>query len=253
MRCDDLRRTGCCTAPQWRRIQFTEEYLSSGRGFCVRLDLIDRRICRTDCAGRRHGHTRYPLCEGSLDRLVGIVNIKDLLWKLREVGPNFDLRQIRRPVRFVPETKYIKGLLSEFRQTRTHIAVVVDEFGSTVGVVTLEDVLEEIVGEIQDEFDRAMPPEMVQAKGPASYLVHGRTLIDELNDALDVEIEDNDNDTVAGHVMTLLGRTARIGDEVEIAGLYKARVIGMKGLQITDLTLDAIDAETGAGPAPEGD
>lgn len=195
---------------------------------------------------REHGHTRYPLCDGTLDRVLGIIHVKDLFWKLREAGGNVDLRTMKRPVHFVPDSKYIKALLTEFRRTHSHLAVVVDEFGSTVGIVTLEDILEELVGEIQDEFDIDVPQPMIQKKDDRHYLVHGRTLLENLEEALDIVIEDDENDTIGGHVMMLLGRTARIGDEVVVAGRYRARVVGMKGLQITDLAFE----ELAEGEAP---
>jgi len=187
---------------------------------------------------RRFRHTRYPLCEGSFDHVVGVLHVKDLFWRHRELVPSFDLNAMRRPVGFVPETKLVKSLLQEFRETRTHLSVVVDEFGSSVGIVTLEDILEELVGEIQDEFDPETPTPMVLKQDESHYLVHGRALLDELEEALEITLEDAENDTVAGHVMMLLGRTARIGDEIIVAGRFRARVIGMRNFQITDLTFE---------------
>jgi CBS domain containing-hemolysin-like protein len=187
---------------------------------------------------RRTKHTRYPLCEGSLDRVVGIIHIKDLFWRYQELGPQFDLRMIKRAVHFVPETRLIKSLLPEFRRTRTHLSIVVDEFGSTVGIVTLEDVLEELVGEIQDEFDTEAPPVVILRQGEGRYLVNGRALIEELERELGVNIEDEENDTIAGHLMTRLGRPARVGDEVELPGGYRARVLRMRHLQITEVQIE---------------
>ena len=185
-------------------------------------------------------HTRYPICEGSLDKVVGLVHVKDLFWRYQELGPDFDLKLIKRPVRFVPESKMIKSLLPEFRKTRTHLSIVVDEFGSTIGIVTLEDILEELVGEIQDEFDGEAPPAMVQKKGEGHYLVHGRTLLDDLSQELGVAFHDEENDTIAGHVMMVLGRTAKVGDELVVAGVYRVRVVGMRNLQILDLSFERI-------------
>ncbi|HUV14915.1 MAG TPA: hemolysin family protein [Acidobacteriota bacterium] len=189
---------------------------------------------------RKHRHTRYPLCESSFDHVVGVIHVKDLFWRYRELGPSFDLNAIRRPVGFVPETKLVKSLLEEFRETRTHLSVVVDEFGSSVGIVTLEDILEELVGEIQDEFDPEAPTPMVLKQDEDHFLVHGRALLEELEEALEITLADDENDTVAGHVMMLLGRTARIGDEVIVASRFRARVIGMRNLQITDLTFERV-------------
>jgi len=189
---------------------------------------------------RREKHTRYPLGEGSLDEVVGIIHVKDLFWNYKLIGPGFDLDSVKRPVHFVPESKGIKSLLADFRRTRVHLAIVVDEFGSTVGMVTLEDVLEELVGEIQDEFDIDAPPQMVRHSPSGQFLVHGRALVHQVESALAVKLGDEENDTIAGHVMMVLGRTAKIGDEVELPGKFRARVVGMKGLQITDLVIEKI-------------
>ena len=187
---------------------------------------------------REHRHTRYPLCDGTLDRIVGIVHVKDLFWQYRQLGEKFNLMSAKRPVQFVPDSKYIKTLLTEFRRTRTHLAVVVDEYGATVGMVTLEDILEELVGEIQDEFDIDIPRPMIQKTGDQQYMIHGRALLEEVEHELGITIDDEENDTVGGHVMLLLGRTAEVGDEVTIAGQYRVRVVGMKGFQITDLVFE---------------
>ena len=192
---------------------------------------------------RREKHTRYPLCDGSLDRVVGIVHVKDLFWNYEQIGPEFDLDSIKRPVHFVPEHKGIKSLLSDFRKTRVHQAMVVDEFGSTVGIVTLEDVLEELVGEIQDEFDLAAPPEMIRQTGRSQFRVHGRALLEQIEAALDIKVQDTENDTIAGHVMMKLGRTAQIGDEVTLADEFSVRVVGMRGLQITDLLIEKLSPD----------
>jgi CBS domain containing-hemolysin-like protein len=189
---------------------------------------------------KMHRHTRYPLCEGSLDKVVGIVHVKDILWRLQELGKEYDLRLVKRPTRFVPESKLIKSLLQEFRQTRTHLSMVVDEFGSTVGIVTMEDILEELVGEIQDEFDSELPRAMIEKTGESQYAAHGRILIEDLESELDISLEDIENDTLAGHIMTVLGRTAEIGDEITLAEKFRVRVVGMKNFQITDLTIRSI-------------
>jgi CBS domain containing-hemolysin-like protein len=189
---------------------------------------------------RKYRHTRYPLCKSSFDHVEGVIHVKDLFWRHGELGPGFELTSMKRPVGFVPETKLIKSLLQEFRETRTHLSIVVDEFGSSVGVVTLEDILEELVGEIQDEFDPETPIPMVLKQDGNHYLVHGRALLEELEEELGVVLADDENDTVAGHVMMILGRTARIGDEVVVAGCFRARVIGMRNLQITDLTFERV-------------
>lgn len=201
---------------------------------------VERTLEDNLTTAREYRHTRYPLCKSSFDQVVGVIHVKDLFWRHRELGPGFDLKAMKRSVGFVPETKLIKSLLQEFRETRTHLSIVVDEFGSSVGIVTLEDILEELVGEIQDEFDPETPVPMVRKQDENHYLVHGRALLDELEEELRVDLADDENDTVAGHVMMILGRTARIGDEVIVAGRFRARVIGMRNFQITDLTFERV-------------
>jgi len=189
---------------------------------------------------RKDRHTRYLLCDKTLDKVVGIIHVKDLFWQYRKLTEGFTLPSVTRPAQFVPASKYIKTLLTEFRQTRTHLAVVVDEYGATLGIVTLEDILEELVGEIQDEFDIDTPPPMIQETGENQYMIHGRALLVEVATRLGVTIEDKENDTVGGHIMMLLGRTAQVGDELPVAGEYRVHVVGMKGLQITDLLFEKL-------------
>lgn len=190
-------------------------------------------------ATRQHQHTRYPLCDGTLDHVAGIIHIKDLFWH-RGATEELHLELVKRPVQFVPESKDIKSLLSEFRHTRTHLAIVVDEYGATAGIITLEDILEELVGEIQDEFDIDLPPPMIRKTEDDLYMIHGRTLLEDVERELGVTIHDEENDTIGGHVMMVLGRTAEVGDEVTVSGQLKVRVVGMKGLQITDLVSEKL-------------
>ena len=192
---------------------------------------------------RKHRHTRYLLCDRTLDRVVGIVHIKDLFWQHQQLGEKFDLMLVKRPVQFVPESKYIKTLLTEFRQNRSHLAVVVDEYGATIGIVTLEDILEELVGEIEDEFDIETTPPMIQETGEHQYMIHGRALLEEIENRLEISIDDEENDTIGGHVMMSLGRTAEVGDELMVAHQYRVHVVGMKGLQITDLVFEKLTPE----------
>ncbi len=223
-----------------RVFEFTERSVRQVMVPSVEVKFLDIQKSTEDNLelARRQKHTRYPLCDGSLDRVVGIIHVKDLFWNYKLIGPDFDLDSIKRPVHFVPESKGIKSLLADFRRSRIHLAIVVDEFGSMVGMVTLEDVLEELVGEIQDEFDIGVPPEMVRKAGPQQFVVQGRALVEQVEAALKIALDDEENDTIAGHIMMRLGRTAKIGDEVPLPGFFKARVVGMKGLQITDLVIE---------------
>ncbi len=198
---------------------------------------------------RQQKHTRFPLCEGALDRVLGVIHVKDLFWNYEMLGPVLDLKMLKRQTLFVPENKGIDSLLAEFRKSRIHMAIVVDEFGSTTGIVTLEDVLEELVGEIQDEFDLATPPMMIRESEEGAYLVNGRALVEEVEEALDLQLGDVENDTVAGHVMMVLGSTAQIGDELTLGDKFHVRVVGIKGHQITDLLFTPLpdSSETDSG------
>ena len=163
---------------------------------------------------RRSGHTRYPLCEGSLDRVVGLVHIKDLF---RNSRPLTSLEDVSREIAFVPETLTLDRLLNRMLAEKVHMAAVLDEYGGVSGIVTLENVIEEIVGQIQDEFD-AEKPELT-AVGDGVYQVSGSMLVEEVEDELDVEFSDRDEDTIGGVVLSELGRRAVVGDQVELGPL----------------------------------
>ncbi len=192
---------------------------------------------------RKSGHTRYPLCDRSLGNALGIIHIKDLVWRMPRDHYETDLLALKRPILFVPEGSLIKELLPDFRKNRTHMSLVIDEFGSPVGIVTMEDILEELVGEIQDEFDSEKPDLMIEETGENLYSINGRMLLSELEEYFDIKIEDEENDTVAGHVMTLLGRVANVGDEVMAAGSFRIKVEAMNHMQITGLILKRITGE----------
>ncbi len=150
-----------------------------------------------------HGHTRVPVFHETIDNIVGILYAKDLLAHVS--APPATIEAIARKPWFVPETKPLDDLLAEFKARKVHLAVVLDEYGGTAGLVSIEDVLEEIVGEISDEFDDA-EPQLVRRLTANSLEVDGRLRVDELNDELDMELpEDEDYDTVAGYVVAQLG------------------------------------------------
>ncbi|MFP3938701.1 MAG: hemolysin family protein [Thermoanaerobaculia bacterium] len=163
---------------------------------------------------RRSGHTRFPLCEGSLDRVVGLVHIKDLF---RNSRPLHSLEDVSREMAFVPETLPLDRLLNRMLAEKVHMAAVLDEYGGVSGIVTLENVIEEIVGQIQDEFD-AEKPELTPLGGGV-YLVSGSMLVEEVEEALDVEFSDRDEDTIGGVVLSDLGRRPVAGDRVELGPL----------------------------------
>ncbi|HEV8291174.1 MAG TPA: hemolysin family protein, partial [Tepidisphaeraceae bacterium] len=208
-------------------------YLSAARPLSENIEIA-----------RQQEHSRYPLCEKDLDHVIGMVHLKDLLWRLREAGDSLDLRTLKRDILFVPETQPIRELMKEFQRRHIHMAVVVDEYGGTSGLVTLEDVVEELVGEIQDEFDEEAPKYLRNPDG--SILVDGRLLIDEAETLLGTELSDQHNDTVGGHLLSLIGRRPRVGDIVR-AGNYQARIADVKGLRISKIVFTPIAAEPEEG------
>jgi len=200
-------------------------YLSTQRTLAENLDLA-----------RKSGHTRFPLCDGDLDSIVGVVHIKDLF---RAGHPPEDLTRIARPVKFVPETLTLDRLLARMRTERLHLAAVLDEYGGVSGIVTLENVIEEIVGPIQDEFD-AERPELVD-RGGGVYQVSGAMLVVDLEDELGLEISDRDSDTVAGLALSGIGRRPRVGDRVELPGIA-LEVLEVQGNRIRTLRLHRAEA-----------
>jgi CBS domain containing-hemolysin-like protein len=161
----------------------------------------------------QRGFSRIPIYAQRETDIVGVVTAMDLLKGGAEAAT---LAELRRPVSYVPETKRIDDLLRDMQRSRNHMAVVVDEYGGSTGVVTLEDVLEQIVGEIQDEHDRA--PASVDRLPDGSYWVAARTNIEELNEALDWNLPKQDYETVAGLVLATLHRIPRMGEEFQIGG-----------------------------------
>ena len=204
-------------------------YLSTTRGVEENLQLA-----------RTSGHTRFPLCRGSLDQAIGLVHIKDLF---RLERPPRSLEEIARPLTFVPETLTLDQLLRRMRGERVHLAAVLDEYGGVSGIVTLENVIEEIVGEIQDEFDLERPD--LVALGPGHYQVAGRMLVEDLERALKIEISERDEDTIGGVVLSELGRRPRVGDAVEV-GPVRLRVADaeLNRIKTLDLELREQPAET---------
>ncbi len=165
---------------------------------------------------RASGHTRFPLCEEDLDHVLGIVHIKDLF---RANNPPAALEDVRRDTFFVPETQSLDEVLRRMRTERIHMAAVLDEYGGISGIITLENIIEEIVGEIQDEFDYELPEVVKESEGV--FEVQGSTLIRDLEDVIGVDIAsgEREEDTVAGAVLSELGRRGQVGDKVDVGPL----------------------------------
>jgi CBS domain containing-hemolysin-like protein len=184
------------------------------------------------------GHSRIPIYDGSVDKVTGIFYLKDSLRFLRDQRRDVHVAVIMRPAYFVPESKKVDELLREMQQRRVHVAIVVDEYGGTAGLVTIEDILEEIVGEIQDEFD---PEEvMVEHVSEHETIVDAIMTLDDVNDLLSVQLEDDDVDTLGGYVYAKLGRVPEEGDEVE-AGSVHLVVQAVDGNRITRVRVVKIE------------
>ncbi len=161
------------------------------------------------------GHSRIPVYRDDVDHIIGVLYVKDLLRYVEEQDRTTPIEKIVRKINFVPETKKVQALLSEFRANRFHIAVVLDEYGGTSGLVTIEDILEEIVGDIEDEYDPAAT-QLIRKIDSETFDLDGRAPIDELNEFLGIKLpESDDYETVAGFLMSSMGRVPREGDDFE--------------------------------------
>jgi CBS domain containing-hemolysin-like protein len=193
-------------------------------------------------------YTRYPVYRGSLDDIVGVLHIRDLIEAMHDRGlGSVDVASIVRPAYMVPETKDLGALLAEFRRTNQHLAIVIDEYGSMEGIVTLEDLLEEIVGEIEDEFD--LPDQTVERLDEDTIRVDGTFTIDDFNEQFHCDLPDEDFHTVAGFVFGLLGRGAAPGDEVSHDGL-NFHVDSVEGQRIERLTITFMPWRRAEPPRP---
>jgi len=189
-------------------------------------------------------YTRYPVYRESLDEIVGIVHVRDLVASLHNgAAGTAPLASLARPAYVVPENKDLGALLAEFRKANQHMAVVVDEYGATAGIVTLEDLLEEIVGEIEDEFD--LPDESVERLDERRIRISGSFTIDDFNEQFGTELDDEDFHTVAGYVFGHLGRAAEAGDEVLDSGL-NFTVLETSGTRILRLEVEFLETEPAA-------
>jgi CBS domain containing-hemolysin-like protein len=180
-------------------------------------------------------YTRYPVYRGSLDDIVGILHVRDLFQALVDRGmAEVQVEELVRPAHVVPETKDLAALLTEFRRTNQHMAIVVDEYGGMEGIVTLEDLLEEIVGEIEDEFD--LPDESVEQVDEDTIRIDGTFPIDDFNEQFRTDLPDDDYHTIAGFVFGQLGRLPQAGDEISHDGLV-FRVEEVEGQRIDKLAV----------------
>ena len=187
-------------------------------------------------------HSRYPVVGESLDEVIGILLAKDLLpLVLQDDQQAFNIKDLLRPATFVPESKRLNVLLREFRANHNHMAVVIDEYGGVAGLVTIEDVLEQIVGDIEDEHD-VEEDSYIRPLPSGDFLVKALTPIDEFNDYFEVEFPDDEFDTVAGLVMNAFGHLPKRNEIIEIDG-FRVRVLNADSRRVHMLRMTRLERE----------
>ncbi|NJD59592.1 MAG: HlyC/CorC family transporter [Anaerolineales bacterium] len=183
----------------------------------------------------QHSYTKLPVYEADLDQIAGILHVKDVLRVMKQSDcEEITAGELARETLYIPETLPVNDLLRQFRHNRQHIAIVLDEFGGTAGLVTLEDLLEEIVGEVSDQFDKATPE--IQTQPDGSVLIDGLTLMEAVNQQLELNLSDPHYDTIAGYFLGKLGHIPKVGDAVDSGGV-QLKVEAMDGLRIARLSL----------------
>jgi CBS domain containing-hemolysin-like protein len=201
-------------------------------------DVLDRIVSS--------GHSRIPIYDGSIDNITGVVYAKDLLAFLRDGSQSAPVQPLAREASYVPETKKVDELLHEMQHTRVHVAIVIDEYGGTAGLITIEDMIEEIVGEIRDEYDTEEA--MIEEVSDNEALFDARVSIRDVNDTLDLEIEDEDFDTLGGLLYHELGKVPSVGDEVRVDGAV-VTVLSTTGRRVRKVRVTKVAPQP--APTPE--
>jgi CBS domain containing-hemolysin-like protein len=185
---------------------------------------------------RQTRFSRFPVYRDDLDHIVGVVHVKDLVGVDRT--SHAKARDLMRRVPFIPETLRLDQALAEFRRQRAQLSIVIDEFGGTAGMVTLEDVLEQLVGEVRDEFEQG-DVQRIREEAPGTYVIDGLVALDDLRERLGIALEDEPYDTVGGLVFGRLGRVAEIGDTVEVEG-YRFQVTAIDGRRVAQVRVQKL-------------
>jgi magnesium and cobalt exporter, CNNM family len=201
----------------------------------------------------QEGHSRVPVYEDELDKIVGVLLAKDLLpYLVGSRGEGFQLSEVMREPYFIPDTKLLGELMAEMRTENVHLVIVIDEFGGTEGIVTMEDLLEEIVGEIYDEYDEPEPEFEVTEEG--EILVDGGASIDEVNERFDMDLSSQDFDTIGGYIFGALGRAPEEGDSISVNGSGQLTVVQTMGRRITRVKIEPYrrrrERQAGEEPQP---
>lgn len=190
---------------------------------------LDDALAENMAVVRSSHHTRYPLCMEDKDQVVGTLHVRDLL-KIKPGQTTFDLRRLMRPIVVIPEAMPVPKALHLMQQRHVQMVRVADEYGGTAGLITMEDLVEEIVGDIQDEHEAQEPPDVLQLPdGRIEF--DGMVLLDDVAEQLPIVFDDPEEDTIGGYVFGLLGRKPEIGDVVEISG-YSFKVLRTEGFRV---------------------
>ncbi|MFT5698531.1 MAG: CBS domain containing-hemolysin-like protein [Desulforhopalus sp.] len=200
---------------------------------------INRPFLENRSLATKTKHSRYPLCDGSLDNVLGVVHIKDLI----DIAPDTEdtLQSIARPTQFVPETMRISRLLRQFQETHQHMAFIVDEYGTVIGCATLEDVLERIVGPVEDEFDTN--PLQIKPDGPGKFIVPGGTAIAVVNRQLNLHLNSIEAETLSGLLTEKKGQVPSVGDRIELDGAL-AQVLEITGSRASSIRIELTEASS---------
>jgi CBS domain containing-hemolysin-like protein len=182
----------------------------------------------------KYGYSRIPVIKDTIDNVVGILYAKDLLIYSKKNSSNFDILKLIRGAYYVPESKKVSDLLKEMQKEKVHIAIILDEYGGTLGLVTIEDILEEIVGDILDEYDNEI--EFIEHLGENSLIVNAKASIEQINEILAVNLPEEEYESIGGFVFNLLGRVPVKGDEIEL-GDIKIKVLNVQNRRIKQLEI----------------
>lgn len=191
---------------------------------------------------KESGHSRFPIIGENKDQVIGILLAKDLI-DVKVDNGDFKLDKFIRPATFVPESKRLDVLLSEFRQSRNHMAIVIDEYGQVAGLITIEDVLEEIVGDISDEHDVKIDDSLISKLKENKYLIQGLTPIEDFNEYFNCDLSDDEFDTIGGLVTHHLGHMALLGEKVTLLDKFKFKVIQAEKRRLHLLELEVLNVK----------
>jgi len=187
------------------------------------------------------GYSRYPVIKGTVDNIIGILFVKDIVRKMaeEEVSSKAPIRDFLRDAYYIPESKMVTSLLDEMQKKKFHIAIVIDEHGGTAGLITLEDIMEEIVGGLQDEFETIEAEKEVEVVDERTILVSGSTGIDEMNELIGIELESEDFNTIGGFIFGLFGHLPKVGDQLRYKDV-KFLIMEMEGKKIEKIKITRI-------------